>query len=83
MPAGDNSRIQTMFHQQTDRVKFIRNLIKTSQMCKIKTRNTKSVQAPLHQIKKKKKKRTTSISYYFLFKNSMGYFLQLENSKCS
>lgn len=55
MPAGDNSRIQTMFHQQTDRVKFIRNLIKTSQMCKIKTRNTKSVQAPLHQIKKKKR----------------------------
>lgn len=36
MPAGDHSRIQTVFHQQTDRMKFIRNLIKTSQMCKIK-----------------------------------------------
>lgn len=36
MPAGDHSRIQTMFHQQTDMMKFIRNLIKTSQMCKIK-----------------------------------------------
>lgn len=35
MPAGDRSRIQTMFHQ-TDTMKFIRNLIKTSQMCKIK-----------------------------------------------
>lgn len=54
MPAGDRSRIQNMFHQQMDRMKFIRNLIKTSQMCKIKS--TKSVQAPLHQIKKKKEK---------------------------
>lgn len=41
MPAGDRSRIQNMFHQQMDRMKFIRNLIKTSQMCKIKKKKYK------------------------------------------
>lgn len=33
---ADVFRIPRMFHQQIDGIKFIRNLIKTSQMCKIK-----------------------------------------------
>jgi len=34
MTADDVSRIQSMFYQQIDRLKVIRNLIKTTQMCK-------------------------------------------------
>lgn len=81
MPADDRSRIQNIFHQQNDRMKFIRNLIKTSQMCKIRKKKYKI--CPSSPSANLRKRELTRIFYYFLCKNSMGYFFHLENSKCS
>lgn len=73
MPAGDHSRIQTMFHQQTDTMKFIRNLIKTSQMCKIKKKKYKIY--PSSPSPNQRKRELTCIFYYFLCKNSCAWVI--------